>query len=187
VAGESATTAAYIPDAVWEASARRSGGSSTAAAASLPGDAGSALVRVLAGLLVVGGLVVATGYAVKRFGLAGRLGAVPAHRRRMQLIEQIGLSPKARVAAVRIGDQVLVLGHGEGGIRSLAQFSWAQWDGEAALVAPVVTDPVVPAAPMPPASVTETVTLPQPTAPQPPRDASEFQDRLKRLLAGERP
>lgn len=89
-------------------------------------SAGS-LVGVCLTLALVLGLLGFLVRLLRRFtmGVAGGRGRLP-----MEVIQRLALGPKQGIAVVRIGDQLLAVSLGEGGVRPLAELG----DGERALL-----------------------------------------------------
>ncbi len=71
-------------------------------------------LRVAASLLLVIGLIVATLWAMRRFGLAGIAARRPGSRRRLTLVEALQLDQRHRLVLVRRDDRehLLLLGGG---------------------------------------------------------------------------
>ncbi|MBO8129168.1 MAG: flagellar biosynthetic protein FliO [Peptococcaceae bacterium] len=75
----------------------------------MDGEFWGALLRLCIALPITLGLA----YAVLRFGLARRYGITGGLSRRMQLVEQIPLGPKAGLSLVRVGKKYYLLAHNE--------------------------------------------------------------------------
>lgn len=76
-------------------------------------SAGTYLQFVVA-LAVVLALIAALAWAVKRFGLAARMGAAKGGKRRLRVVESTALDTKRRIVLVRRDDRehLLLLGAG---------------------------------------------------------------------------
>jgi len=77
-------------------------------------------VRVLAGLLIVIGLIWGISLLLKKFvtvrGLAGS-------SNNLKVLTSLSLTPTRTLYMVRLGDRILLLGSGEGGLRTLAEIT----------------------------------------------------------------
>ena len=94
----------------------------------------SALLGVVGTLGLVLGLMAVALRLLRRFamGTAGRRGRLP-----MEVVQRLALGPKQGIAVVRVGERLLAVSLGEGGVRPLAELG----DAERAMLA---LAPVVP-------------------------------------------
>jgi len=76
----------------------------------------TASLGILAALAFVLGLIAIAVWALKRMG-AGGLGT--RHRLPVELVQRLPLGPKAGLAVVRVGEKVMVVSMGEGGVHTL--------------------------------------------------------------------
>ncbi len=104
-------------------------------------DVGSTLVTMLGSLILVVGIAVALGLALRRLGATRRW--LHPHGRHMEVIESVPLGLKRSITLVRIGGQVLVVGHGEQQMAHLATLDAdaVQGDGSATVAEPLATVP----------------------------------------------
>jgi flagellar protein FliO/FliZ len=72
------------------------------------------LIRAVAALAVVLGLVGLAAYAARRWGPAGLLQIKPASRRRLSIVESLTLDPQRRLVLIRCDaeERLLLLGEG---------------------------------------------------------------------------
>ena len=97
----------------------------------------SALLGVFVALGAVLALLLAALRVLRRFAPASATGR---GRLPMEVVQKLALGPKQSIAVVRVGDRVLAVGMGEGGLRPLAELDGA--DRETVLAGSTVPVPV---------------------------------------------
>jgi len=81
-----------------------------------------AFLGILAALAFVLGLIAIAVWAMKRFG-TGRLGT--RHRLPVEVVQRLPLGPKSGLAVVRVGEKVMVVSMGDGGVHPLFELDEA--------------------------------------------------------------
>lgn len=145
---QTATKAAIFTDAEWAAA--------QAPASGQPGTSGESpslggsLLKIFLSLLFVLALVLASAWILKRLGLSRR--GTGKRTGKLEILDALELAPKRAVIVLAIADQVLVVGHGDFGMNTLATISRAQFDGKVDVkteekpVSATATEPTEPAA-----------------------------------------
>ncbi|MCU0646616.1 MAG: flagellar type III secretion system pore protein FliP [Gemmatimonadaceae bacterium] len=86
-----------------------------------------AVFGVVAALAFVLALLALVVWGLKRLGLA-RLGGGPGARLPMEIVQRVSVGPKTAIAVVRVGETVMTVSVGEGGVRPLFPVSDADRD-----------------------------------------------------------
>lgn len=107
-----------------------------------PANVGSTLVTMLGSLILVVGIAVALGLALRRLGATRRW--MRPHGRHMEVVESVPLGLKRSVSLVRIGNQVLVVGHGEQQMAHLATLDVATLTGHDSVASDEAHEPPPP-------------------------------------------
>ncbi|MCU0636834.1 MAG: flagellar biosynthetic protein FliO, partial [Gemmatimonadaceae bacterium] len=81
-----------------------------------------AIFGVVAALAFVLALLALTVWGLKRLGLA-RLGGGPGARLPMEIVQRVSVGPKTSIAVVRVGETVMAVSVGDGGVRPLFEVS----------------------------------------------------------------
>lgn len=124
---QSATQAAAVfTDAEWAATQAPVSGQ-TGASGESPSLGGS-LLKIFLSLVFVLALVLGSAWILKRLGLSRR--GTGKRTGKLEILDALELAPKRAVVVLSIGDQVLVVGHGDFGMNTLATISRAQFDGK---------------------------------------------------------
>lgn len=89
---------------------------------------GGSLLKIFLSLVFVLALVLASAWILKRLGLSRR--GTGKRTGKLEILDALELAPKRAVVVLAIGDQVLVVGHGDFGMNTLATISRAQFDGK---------------------------------------------------------
>ena len=138
--------AAVFTDAEWAATQAPVGGQ-TGTSGESPSLGGS-LLKIFLSLIFVLALVLGSAWILKRLGLSRR--GTGKRTGKLEILDALELAPKRAVVVLSIGDQVLVVGHGDFGMNTLATISRAQFDGKISPPpgtpsTPEQTEPAVPA------------------------------------------
>ena len=92
----------------------------------------SSLAQLTLSLVAIVALILAVGWVLKRFRLAG-----PRGRGQITVLDELSLSPRERIMLIRVGESQLLVGVGAGGVVSLSP-----------LATPISLDAAAPAAPL---------------------------------------
>jgi flagellar biogenesis protein FliO len=153
----------FIPDAVWQPQASPVRGEPAAVGAA----AGRMAVTLVLVLVGAGAALWLLRTWLRRVGVAAGGTA-----RRLQLLESLPLGHRRGLALVRIGDRLLVVGHGESGVSHVATLDEA----------PAAAPTPAPSTAMAAATPSEAL----PPAPATGSALSRFEQRLRQVLGGPR-
>ncbi len=98
----------------------------------------SSLLGVLGVLALVLGLLLLTMRYLKRFAPNGGAGSTKVP---LEVVQRLSLSPKQGIAIVRIGERLVAVSMGDGGVRALVELDAAPSAATATAVAPAASQP----------------------------------------------
>ncbi|TVR43622.1 MAG: flagellar biosynthetic protein FliO [Planctomycetota bacterium] len=183
-------------DSEWERASQRGGFSSSPDGRSQPaesGQVGASILRMTLGLAVVIALALTLAWLVRRSGLHRRL---PGQRgSHLEVIESLSLGPKRAVSLIRVGSQMVLVGHNDHHLAALATIPATSSDEKAASVGllepgPGVYDSGLAAVPtsVSDGNLGHAESAKEASAPveDPVRGVDDFRQRLQRMLKGGR-